>query len=81
MLWNHDVSLYAFQAQHHREEVISMAKNTRKNFRRGAVDDRSQTFNPQTNQWVKRDSDTGRFMDVKQDGTPFKGFRQVIWLR
>jgi hypothetical protein len=53
-----------------------MAKNTGKNFRRGAVDDRSQAFNPQTNQWVKRDSDTGRFMDVKQDGTPFKGVRK-----
>jgi len=27
-------------------------------------------------QWVKRDKDTGRFMDVKQDGTPFKGVRK-----
>ena len=41
--------------------------------RKGAVKDRSQTFNPKTDQWVKRDSDTGRFMDVKKDGTPFKG--------
>ncbi len=41
--------------------------------RNGAVADRSQTYNPKTEQWVKRDSDTGRFMDVKQDGTPFKG--------
>ncbi|OYO39925.1 hypothetical protein C8E03_103260 [Lachnotalea glycerini] len=41
--------------------------------RNGAVTDRSQTYNPKTEQWVKRDSDTGRFMDVKQDGTPFKG--------
>jgi len=24
----------------------------------------------------KRDKDTGRFMDVKQDGTPFKGVRK-----
>lgn len=30
-------------------------------------------FNPKTEQWVKRDKDTGRFIDVKQDGTPFKG--------
>ena len=37
--------------------------------RNGAVKDRSQTFNPVTKQWVKRDSDTGRFMDVKKDGT------------
>ena len=42
----------------------------------GAVKDRSQTFNPTTEQWVKRDSDTGRFMDVKKDGEPFKGVRK-----
>lgn len=46
------------------------------NRRYGAVRDRSQTFNPATEQWVKRDSETGRFMDVKQDGTPFKGVRK-----
>lgn len=44
--------------------------------RNGAVKDRSQTFNPVAKQWVKRDSDTGRFMDVKKDGTPFKGVRK-----
>jgi len=44
--------------------------------RHGAVRDRSQTFNPITEQWVKRDTETGRFMDVKQDGTPFKGVRR-----
>ena len=44
--------------------------------RKGAVRDRSQTFNPKTTQWVKRDRDTGRFMDVKQDGTRFKGVRR-----
>ena len=42
----------------------------------GAVRERSQTQNPNTGQWVKRDSNTGRFMDVKQDGTPFKGVRK-----
>lgn len=42
----------------------------------GAVRDRSQTHNPKTDQWVKRDADTGRFMDVKKDGTPFKGVRK-----
>lgn len=41
--------------------------------RNGAVKDRSQTYNSKTEQWVKRDANTGRFMDVKQDGTPFKG--------
>ncbi len=44
--------------------------------RNGAVKDRSQVFNPKTGQWVKRDKETGRFMDVKQDGTPFKGVRK-----
>ncbi len=41
--------------------------------RNGAVRDRSQTYNPKTETWVKRDSDTGKFMDVKSDGKPFKG--------
>jgi hypothetical protein len=53
-----------------------MAKNTGKGYRKGAVDNRSQTFNPVTEQWVKRDSDTGRFLNVKQDGDPFKGIRK-----
>lgn len=44
--------------------------------RKGMVRGRSQTFNPLTNQWVKRNSETGQFMDVKQDGTPFKGVRK-----
>lgn len=44
--------------------------------RNGTVRNRSQVFNPKTGQWVKRDKDTGRFMDVKQDGTPFKGVRK-----
>jgi len=26
-----------------------------------------------TEQYVKRDTDTGRFLDVKEDGKPFKG--------
>jgi hypothetical protein len=46
------------------------------NRRYGAVRDRSQVFNPQTEKWVKRDLETGKFMDVKQDGTPFKGVRK-----
>jgi hypothetical protein len=44
--------------------------------RNGAVRDRSQVLNPVTQQWVKRDMDTGRFMDVKKDGEPFKGVRK-----
>ncbi len=46
------------------------------NKRIGAVKQRSQTYNPKTEQWVKRDSETGRFLNVKQDGTPFKGVRK-----
>lgn len=41
----------------------------------GAVKGRSQTYNPVTQQFVKRDTETGRFIDVKQDGTKFKGVR------
>jgi hypothetical protein len=44
--------------------------------RNGAVRDRSQVFNPKTETWVKRDADTGRFMDQKQNGEPFKGVRK-----
>jgi hypothetical protein len=44
--------------------------------RNGAVKQRSQVFNPKTGLYVKRNAETGRFMDVKQDGTPFKGVRK-----
>jgi len=53
-----------------------MATNTGKGFRRGAVNDRSQVLNPKTDQYVKRDTDTGKSMDVKQDGKPFKGVKK-----
>lgn len=39
----------------------------------GAVRDRSQTYNPRTEHWVKRDRDNGRFIDQKADPKPFKG--------
>jgi hypothetical protein len=42
----------------------------------GAVRDRSQTQTP-SGHYVKRDANTGRFMDVKTtDKTPFKGVRK-----
>ena len=55
-----------------------MATNppTGDNARKGAVRDRSQTHNPQNDRWVKRDRDTGKFMDVKSDTKPFKGVRK-----
>jgi hypothetical protein len=58
--------------------VINIAKNppTGDNRRIGAIKDRSQTFNPKTDQWVKRDTTTGKFMDIKADGEPFKGVRK-----
>jgi hypothetical protein len=55
-----------------------MAKNgkTGDGHRVGAVRERSQTYNPVTEKWVKRDSNTGRFMDQKADNKPFKGVRK-----
>lgn len=60
------------------KEVKTLATNPPKGdgHRNGAEKKRSQTYNPLTKQYVKRDSETGRFMDVKQDGTPFKGVRK-----
>ena len=46
------------------------------NSRIGAIRKRSQVLNPQNGRYVKRDSETGQFMDVKSDGTPFKGVRK-----
>lgn len=44
--------------------------------RKGAVRDRSQT-KPPSGHYVKRNTETGRFMDVKtSDKTPFKGVRK-----
>lgn len=44
--------------------------------RNGAVRDRSQVYNPANGRWVKRDTDSGRWMDQKADGKPFKGVRR-----
>lgn len=41
----------------------------------GAVRERSQTVTP-SGHYVKRDTQTGRFMDVKSDKAPFKGIRR-----
>ncbi len=54
-----------------------MAKNGKPGGGRiGPVKGRSQVRNPATGNWSKRDAGTGRFIDVKQDGTPFKGVRK-----
>ena len=47
------------------------------NARKGAVKNRSQIYNPKTGLWVKRDAETGKFIDVKTSSTePFKGVRK-----
>ncbi|MGF7213298.1 hypothetical protein GGE65_007936 [Skermanella aerolata] len=43
--------------------------------RNGAVRDRSQ-FRLPNGHWAKRDTETGRIMDVKSDTVPFKGVRR-----
>jgi hypothetical protein len=43
--------------------------------RNGAVRGRSQTQTASGN-WVKRNTGTGRFMDVKSSQKPFKGVRR-----
>ena len=51
-------------------------KPTGDNRRIGAVKNRSQVFNEKIDRFIKRDSDTGKFMDVKSDKKPFKGVRK-----
>jgi hypothetical protein len=53
-----------------------MAKNTSNNHRNSSVKDRTQVKNPKTDNYVKRDTDTGRFIDQKSGGKPFKGVAQ-----
>ena len=52
-----------------------MATNTGKDYRQGAVKGKTQSFNPTTGKFVKRDTKTGQFEAVKKDGKPFKGVR------
>jgi hypothetical protein len=55
-----------------------MAVNTGKSMRSGAIKERSQVFNPATGHYIKRDAMTGKFMDIKEDGKPFKGVRKEV---
>ena len=48
-----------------------MGKNTGQGHRIGAVKDRTQVLNTKTNQYIKRDATTGKFISSK--GTPYKG--------
>jgi len=60
------------------KEHQKMATNppTGDGHRNGMVRERSQVYNPKTETWTKRDTNTGKFMDQKADGTPFKGVRK-----
>jgi len=54
-----------------------MATNPPKdNSRVGTVKNRSQVMNPAINRWVKRDTSTGKFLNVKSNNSKFKGVRK-----
>lgn len=46
------------------------------NHHHGDVGGRTQSQNPKTGLWTKRDTQTGQFMDVKTSGGKFKGIRK-----
>lgn len=49
------------------------------NVRKGQVTERSQTHHSDGEHWIKRNTETGRFMDVKTSSTePFKGVKKEI---
>lgn len=55
----------------------TMAKNRAVGAGRvGSVKKRSQSKNSLTGLWTKRDTATGRFIDVKMSGGTFKGVRR-----
>ena len=55
---------------------MAVNKPTGDGRRIGAVRERSQVVNPRTGLYTKRDANTGRFMDIKTTGGPFKGVRK-----
>jgi hypothetical protein len=55
-----------------------MATNTDKGYRKGSVDNRTQVKTPVTGNFTKRNTDTGRFMDQKEGGKPFKGVAKEV---
>lgn len=44
-----------------------MVKNTGNGYRNGSVNDRTQTYNPQNNTYIKRNRENGQFMDVSKN--------------
>lgn len=57
------------------EATLATNKNRHDGHREGAVRERSQ-FRTPSGDWAKRDAKTGRILDVKSDGDPFKGVRR-----
>lgn len=55
-----------------------MATNSGEGSRTGSVKDRSQVHNPNDGKFVKRDLETGQFIDRKEDGAPFKGVAREV---
>jgi hypothetical protein len=54
-----------------------MATNTGNGSRKGAVKNRVQYFSAHTGHYIKKDSETGLILEVKEDGQPFKGVRKL----
>lgn len=55
---------------------MAVNKPNGNNARVGAVKERSQSFNPKTDLFVKRNALTGEFMQNKVTGGAFKGVRK-----
>lgn len=53
-----------------------MARNTGRGTRIGAVSSRTQSQNPRTGLWTKRNTVTGEFSGTKKSGGTFKGVRK-----
>jgi len=52
-----------------------MATNQGDSSHKETVNSSSQVYNPANGHYVKRDTESGTFLSVKTDGTPFKGAR------
>ncbi|HRL22921.1 MAG TPA: hypothetical protein PLP85_14225 [Alcaligenes sp.] len=55
-----------------------MTKNTGDKHRDGSVKNRTQLSNPVNNNLTKRDTTTGRFIEQKTSGGPFKGVAKEV---
>lgn len=51
-------------------------KGARGKVRAGQVKGRSQTYNPKSRVWVKRDTSSGRFVQVKRSGGSFRSVKR-----